>query len=184
MSRQALRRTCRPQPRRSPASSALDLHDVIDSVKAKLEKQKTAAVLGALGIVASGLTAVGTRLGLITQMRIDACLSMQTSFSCFCRAWICRRHGQDRNLLAWQLSGNHLHRCLLVMCKHALSMEKSALQHIYCQHSRHLYISLSLYCCSLEAVAPGLCYFSVHSGRRTDFMACSQLPLHASAVTA
>ena len=40
----------------------MNLHDIIDDVKHKFQQQKTAAVLGALGVVASGLTVVGTFL--------------------------------------------------------------------------------------------------------------------------
>ena len=40
----------------------MSLHDVIDDVKSKLQQQKKAAVLGAVGVVAAGLTVVGTLL--------------------------------------------------------------------------------------------------------------------------
>ena len=39
--------------------AAINVQEAISNLKQQAQKQKTAAVLGALGVVASGLTAVG-----------------------------------------------------------------------------------------------------------------------------
>lgn len=43
-------------------AAALDVREVLGNLRQQAQKQKTAAVLGALGVVASGLTVVGEHL--------------------------------------------------------------------------------------------------------------------------
>lgn len=52
-------KTSKRHPKRSQVSAAFDVQEAVGHLKQQAQKQKTAAVLGALGVVASGLTVVG-----------------------------------------------------------------------------------------------------------------------------
>lgn len=52
-------KTSKRYSKRSQVSAAFNVQEAIGNLKQQAQKQKTAAVLGALGVVASGLTVVG-----------------------------------------------------------------------------------------------------------------------------
>ena len=64
MATRAPRKASKRHSRRSQVSAAFDVHEAIGNLKQQAHKQKTAAVLGVLGVVASGLTVVGDHLQL------------------------------------------------------------------------------------------------------------------------
>ena len=58
----APRTTSKRQSKRSQVLAAFNVQEALGNLKQQAQKQKTAAVLGALGVVASGLTVAGDLL--------------------------------------------------------------------------------------------------------------------------
>lgn len=100
-------KSSRRQTKRCQSAAALDVREVINNLKQQAQKQKTAAVLGALGAVASGLAFAGEHSSFISPQFAYSRGRMYSQLACLidCRTWAGSRHGQDWNVLAWQLSG-------------------------------------------------------------------------------
>lgn len=66
----AARKTSKRHTKGSQIMAAINVQEAISNLKQQAQKQKTAAVLGALGVVASGLTAVGKLFSCCNNLQI------------------------------------------------------------------------------------------------------------------
>ena len=108
----ASRTTKQRHAKRCQTAAAANLHDMISDAKHHIQKQKTAAVLGALGVVASGMTVVGMHPCRSADCAAPAIHhAVLTTHMYFHRPWTCSRLCQNRNMFAWQLSGERLMLC-------------------------------------------------------------------------